>query len=86
MMRYKYFCRRSPSNKRLKTIERRMGVENQPKKSHFTIASEASYVYNAISINITFGMNLQILWNDDDVSRVSLEIKGKYQQETGDMS
>ena len=63
-----------------------MGVENQPKKSHFTIASEASYVYNAISINITFGMNLQILWNDHDVSRVSLEIKGKHQQETGDMS
>ena len=63
-----------------------MGVENQPKKSHFTIASEASYVYNAISRNITFGMKLQILWNDDDVSRVSLEIKGKYQQETGDMS
>ena len=64
-----------------------MGVENQPKKSHFTIASEASYVYNAISNrNITFGMKLQILWNDDDVSRVSLEIKGKHQQETGDMS
>ena len=63
-----------------------MGVENQPKKSHFTIASEASYVYNAISRNITFGMKLQILWNDDDVSRVSLEIKGKHQQETGDMS
>ena len=63
-----------------------MGVENQPKKSHFTIASEASYVYNAISRNITFGMKLQILWNDDDVSRVSLEIKGKHQQETEDMS
>ena len=80
MMRYKYFCRRSPSNKRLKTIERRMGVENQPKKSHFSIASEA------ISRIITFGMKLQILWNDDDVSRVSLEIKGKHQQETEDMS